>query len=83
MDPAQSSRRKLGITRGVVEPILRWLAGVVAAVIQPIGYFSQLTHPASSDVTAETRAEGVVDHAVVTATADAIASKILYCTGYH
>ena len=56
-----------------MEPILRWLAGVVAAVIQPIGYFSRLTHPASSDVTAERRAEGVVDHAVVTATADAIA----------
>jgi len=52
---------------------LRWLAEVVAAVIQPIGYFSRLTHPASSDVTAERRAEGVVDHAVVTATADAIA----------
>ena len=73
VDPAQSSRRKLGITRGVVEPILRWLAGVVAAVIQPIRYFSRLTHPASSDVTAERRADGVVDHAVVTATADAIA----------
>jgi hypothetical protein len=75
VDPAQSSRRKLGITRGVVEPILRWLAGVVAAVIQPIGYFSRLTHPASSDVTAERRADGVVEgaQAVVTATADAIA----------
>ena len=73
VDPAQSSRRKLGITRGVVEPILRWLAGVVAAVIQPIRYFSQPTHPASSDVATEKRAEGVVDHAVVTATADAIA----------
>ena len=71
VDPAQSSRRKLGITRGVVEPILRWLAGVVAAVIQPIRYFSRLT--LSSDVTAERRADGVVDHAVVTATADAIA----------
>jgi len=58
-----------------VEPILRWLAGVVAAVIQPIRYFSRLTHPASSDVTAERRADGVVEgaQAVVTATADAIA----------
>ena len=56
-----------------MEPILRWLAGVVAAVIQPIRYFSQPTHPASSDVATEKRAEGVVDHAVVTATADAIA----------
>ncbi len=73
VDPARSSRRKLDITRGVVEPILRWLAGVVAAVIQPIRYFSQPTHPASSDVATEKRAEGVVDHAVVTATADAIA----------
>ena len=54
-----------------MEPILRWLAGVVAAVIQPIRYFSRLTQ--SSDVTAERRADGVVDHAVVTATADAIA----------
>jgi hypothetical protein len=73
VDPAQSSRRKLGITRGVVEPILRWLAGVVAAVIQPIRYFSRLTQ--SSDVTAERRADGVVEgaQAVVTATADAIA----------
>jgi hypothetical protein len=57
----------------VVEPILRWLAGVVAAVIQPIRYFSRLTHPASSDVATEKRAEGVVDHAVVTATEDAVA----------
>jgi len=73
VDPARSSRRKLDITRGVVEPILRWLAGVVAAVIQPIRYFSQPTHPASSDVATEKRAEGVVDHAVDTATADAIA----------
>jgi hypothetical protein len=72
VDPAQW---KLGITRGVVEPILRWLAGVVAAVIQPIRYFSRLTHPASSDVTAERRADGVVEgaQAFVTATADAIA----------
>jgi hypothetical protein len=73
VDPAQSSRRKPGITRRVVEPILRWLAGVVAAVIQPIRYFSRLTHPASSDVATEKRAEGVVDHAVVTATEDAVA----------
>jgi hypothetical protein len=75
VDPAQSSGRKLGITRGVVEPILRWLAGVVATVIQPIRYFSRLTHPASSDVTAERRGDGVVEgaQAVVTATADAIA----------
>ena len=58
-----------------MEPILRWLVGVVAAVIQPIRYFSRLTHPASSDVTAERRADGVVEgaQAVVTATADAIA----------
>jgi hypothetical protein len=75
VDPAQSSRRKLGITRGVVEPILRWLAGVVAAVIQPIRYFSRLTHPASSNVTAEKRSEGVVEgaQAVVTVTEDAVA----------
>jgi hypothetical protein len=75
VDPAQSSRRELGITRGVVEPILRWLAGVFAAVSQPIRYFSGLTHPASSGVTAERRGDGVVEgaQAVVTATADAIA----------
>ena len=74
-DPAQSSGRKLGITRRVVEPILRWLAEIVAAVIQPIRYFSRPTHPASSDVTAEKRADGVVEgaQAVVTATADVIA----------
>ena len=77
VDPAQSSGRKLGITRGVVEPILRWLAGVVATVIQPIRYFSRPTHPASSDVTAERRGDGVVEgaQAVVTATADAIARR--------
>jgi hypothetical protein len=75
VDPAQSSRRKLGITRRVVEPILRWLVEVVAAIIQPIRYSSRPTHPASSDVTAEKRADGVVEgaQAVVTATADAIA----------
>ena len=73
VDPAQSSGRKLDITRGVVEPILRWIAGVVAAVIQRIRYFSRPTHLASSDVATEKRAEGVVDHAVVTATEDAVA----------
>ena len=75
VDPAQSSGRKLDITRGVVEPILRWLAGVVAAVIQPIGYFSRPTYPASSGVTAEKRSEGVVEgaQAVVTVTEDAVA----------
>jgi hypothetical protein len=58
-----------------VEPILRWLAEVVAAVIQPIRYFSRPTYPASSDVTAEKRSEGVVERAraVVTVTADAVA----------
>ena len=39
IDPAQSSGRKLGITRGVMEPVLRWLAEIVAAVIQPFRYF--------------------------------------------
>ena len=39
IDPAQSSGRKLGITRGVTEPVLRWLAEIVAAVIQPFRYF--------------------------------------------
>jgi hypothetical protein len=75
VDPAQSSRRKLGITRRVVEPILRWLAEVVAAIIQPIRYFSRPTHPASSDVTAEKRADSVVvgAQAVVTVTEDAVA----------
>jgi hypothetical protein len=75
VDPAQSSRRKLGITRRVVEPILRWLAEVVAATIQPIRYFSRPTHPASSDVTAEKRADSVVEgaQAVVTVTEDGIA----------
>jgi hypothetical protein len=59
----------------VVESILRWLAGVVAAVIQPIRYFSRLTRPASSNVTAEKRSEGVVEgaQAVVTVTEDAVA----------
>ena len=58
-----------------MEPILRWLAEVVAAVIQPIGYFSRPTYPASSDVTAEMRSEGVVEgaQAVVTVTEDAVA----------
>jgi hypothetical protein len=75
VDPAQSSRRKLGITKRVVEPILRWLAEVVAAIIQPIRYFSRSTHPASSDVTAEKRADSVVEEAqaVVTVTEDAVA----------
>jgi hypothetical protein len=75
VDPAQSSRRKLGISKGVVEPILRWLAEVVAAIIQPIRYFSRSTHPASSDVTAEKRADSIVEgaQAVVTVTEDAVA----------
>jgi hypothetical protein len=75
VNPAQSSRRKLGITRRVVEPILRWLAEVVAAIIQPIRYFLRSTRPASSDVTAEKRSEGVVEgaQAVVTVTEDAVA----------
>ena len=75
IDPAQSSGRKLGITRGVMEPVLRWLAEIVAAVIQPFRYFSRLTYPASSDVTAEKGSEGVVEgtQAVVSATEDAVA----------
>ena len=75
IDPAQSSGRKLGITRGVMEPVLRWLAEIVAAVIQPFRYFSRPTYPASSDVTAEKGSEGVVEgtQAVVTATEDAVA----------
>ena len=75
IDPAQSSGRKLGITRGVLEPVLRWLAEIVAAVIQPFRYFSRPTYPASSDITAEKGSEGVVEgtQAVVTATEDAVA----------
>jgi hypothetical protein len=75
VDPVQSSGRKLGITRGVLEPVLRWLAEIVAAVIQPFGYFSRPTYPASSDVTAEKGSEDVVEgtQAVVTATEDAVA----------
>jgi hypothetical protein len=75
IDPAQSSGRKLGITRGVMEPVLRWLAEIVAAVIQPFRYFSRPTYPASSDITAEKGSEGVVEgtQAVVTATEDAVA----------
>jgi hypothetical protein len=75
IDPAQSSGRKLGITRGVMEPVLRWLAEIVAAVIQPFRYFSRPTYPASSDVAAEKGSEGVVEgtQAVVTATEDAVA----------
>jgi hypothetical protein len=75
VDPAQSSGRKLGITRGVVEPVLRWLAGIVAVTIQPFGYFSRPTYPASSDVAAEKPADGVVEgaQAVVTAVEDVVA----------
>jgi len=75
IDPAQSSGRKLGITRGVMEPVLRWLAEIVAAVIQPFRYFSRPTYPASSDITAEKGSEGVVEgtQVVVTATEDAVA----------
>jgi hypothetical protein len=65
VDPAQSSECKLGITRGVMKPVLCWFAGIVAAVIQPLRYFSRPTHPASSDVAAEKRADGVVEDAVV------------------
>jgi hypothetical protein len=74
VDPAQSSGRKLGITEGVMEPVLRWLAEIVAAVIQPFRYFSRPTYPASSDVTAERGSEGVVEgtQAVVTVTEDAV-----------
>ena len=59
----------------MAEPILRWLAEVFAAVIQPIRYFSRPPHPASLDVTAEKRSEGVVGEAqaVVAATEDAVA----------
>lgn len=58
-----------------MEPVLRWLAEIVAAVIQPFRYFSRPTYPASSDVTAEKGSEGVVEgtQAVVTATEDAVA----------
>jgi hypothetical protein len=75
VDPAQSSGRKLGTTSGVMETVLRWLAEIVAAVIQPFRYFSRPTYPASSDVTAEKGSEGVVEgtQAVVTATEDAVA----------
>jgi len=58
-----------------MEPVLRWLAEIVAAVIQPFRFFSRPTYPASSDVTAEKGSEGVVEgtQAVVTATEDAVA----------
>jgi len=58
-----------------MEPVLRWLAEIVAAVIQPFRYFSRPTYPASSDITAEKGSEGVVEgtQAVVTATEDAVA----------
>jgi hypothetical protein len=74
-NPRQPSGPKLGITRGVVEPILRSLAGIVAVIIQPFGYFSRPTYPASSDVAAEKRGDGVVEGAqvVVSATEDAVA----------
>jgi hypothetical protein len=75
VDPAQSSGRKLGITRGVLEPVLRWLSEIVAAGIQPFRYFSRPTYPASADITAEKGSEGVVEgtQALVTATEDAVA----------
>ena len=59
----------------MLEPVLRWLAEIVAAVIQPFRYFSRPTYPASSDVRAEKGSEGVVEgtQAVVTATEDAVA----------
>jgi hypothetical protein len=74
VDPAQSSGRKVGITEGLMEPVLRWLAEIVAAVIQPFRFFSRPTYPASSDVTAEKGSEGVVEgtQAVVTVTEDAV-----------
>src|SRR6516225_7170732 len=74
VDPAQSSECKLGITRGVTKPVLRWLAGIVAGVIQPFRYFSRPTRPESSDVAAEKNADGVVEEAqaVVTAIEDAV-----------
>ena len=58
-----------------MEPVLRWLAEIVAAVIQPFRFFSRPTYPASSDVTAEKGSEGVVEgtQAVVSATEDAVA----------
>ena len=68
IDPAQSSGRKLGITRGVMKPVLRWLAGIVAVIIHPFGYFSRPTHPESSDVAAEKHADGVVEEAQAVAT---------------
>ena len=57
-----------------MEPVLRWLAEIVAAVIQPFRFFSRPTYPASSDVTAEKGSEGVVEgtQAVVTVTEDAV-----------
>ena len=64
----------VGLTRGLVESVLRWLAGIVAVIIQPFGYFSRPTHPESSDVAAEKHADGVVEEAqaVVTAIEDAV-----------
>ena len=67
---------------------MRWLVGIVAVVIQPFRYVSRRRHPASSDVTAENRSEGVVEgaQAVVTATKDVVCetddSKVLYFPGY-
>ena len=57
-----------------MEPVLRWLAEIVAAVIQAFRFFSRPTYPASSDVTAEKGSEGVVEgtQAVVTVTEDAV-----------
>ena len=58
-----------------MEPVLRWLAEIVAAVIQPFRYFSRPTYLASSDITGEKGSQGVVEgtQAVVTATEDAVA----------
>ena len=57
-----------------MKPVLRWLAGIVAVIIQPFGYFLRPTYPASLDVAAEKRADGVVEEAqaVVTAIEDAV-----------
>jgi len=54
--PAQSSERKPGITRAVVETALHWLRGIWSK------YFLQQERPASV-LTTEKRAEGVAEQA--------------------
>jgi hypothetical protein len=67
VDPAESSTRKPGTRRGVLEKFLRWLAEIGRPVNSVTKHFFRPRHPASQ-FTAEQRAEGGAEEAGAVAT---------------